>query len=108
MFFGGQDAEISSDGERFVITDMNLNDPTSSSILRVVENTPGTYQYVCTAVLQFPGEQDDVMTSSSANVTVQGRAVHTHDVSIVRCVRNCTFSFSTQTEDVNIECESYK
>lgn len=82
MFFGGQDAEISSDGERFVITDMNLNDPTSSSILRVVENTPGTYQYVCTAVLQFPGEQDDVMTSSSTNVTVQGRAVHTNDVSI--------------------------
>ena len=23
-------------------------------------------------------------------------------------VQNCTFSFSTQTEDVNIECESYK
>jgi len=38
--------------------------------------------YVCTAVLQFPGEQDDVMTSSSTNVTVQGKAVHTHDVSI--------------------------
>ena len=25
-----------------------------------------------------------------------------------RCVQNCIFSFSTQTEDVNIECEIYK
>ena len=72
MFFDGQESDISSDGEGFVIIDMNLNVPTSSSILRVTENRPGAYQYVCTAELQFPGEEDDVMRSSSANVTVQG------------------------------------
>ena len=31
-----------------------------------------------------------------------------HSSNLFRCVQNCTFSFSMQTEDVNIECESYK
>jgi len=31
-----------------------------------------------------------------------------HLAQTVKRVQNCTFSFSTQSVDVNIECESYK
>ena len=71
--FSGQEMNVSSNGDRILITDMNLNAPTSNSILRVTENISGSYQYICTAVLQFPGVEDDITGVSSANVTVRGR-----------------------------------
>ena len=75
VIFGGQEMNVSSNGDRILITDMNVNAPTSNSILRVTENLSGSYQYVCTAVLQFPGVEDDITGISSANVTVRGRTM---------------------------------
>ena len=64
---------VSSNGDTIIITDMNLNALTSNSILRVREITSGTYQYICTSVLQFPDVQDNIIGFSSANVIVRGR-----------------------------------
>ena len=75
VHFGGQEMNISSNGDRILITDINVNAPTSNSILRVTESISGAYQYICTAVLQFPGVEDDITGISSANVTVRGKTV---------------------------------
>ena len=75
MCFGEKEMNVSSNGNRTLITDMNINAPTSNSILKVTEIISGTYQYICTAVLQFPGVEDDITGVSSANVTVKGRTV---------------------------------
>ena len=75
VHFGGQEMNVSSNEDRILITDMNANTPTSNSILRVTESIPGAYQYICTAVLQFPGVEDDITGISSANVTVRGRTM---------------------------------
>ena len=80
VIFGGQEMNVSSNGDRILITDMNINAPTSNSILRVTENISGSYQYICTAVLQFPGVEDDIRGISSANVTFRGKAVSTNKV----------------------------
>ena len=76
---GGQEMNISSNGDRTLINDRNVNAPTSTSILRVTENISGSYQYICTAVLQFPGVEDDITGVSSANVTVRGRTASTYN-----------------------------
>ena len=73
VLFGGQEMNVSSNGDTIIITDMNLNALTSNSILRVREITSGTYQYICTSVLQFPDVQDNIIGFSSANVIVRGR-----------------------------------
>ena len=75
MHFGGQEMNVSSNGDSILITDMNINAPTSNSIFRVTESIPGVYQYICTAVLQFPAAEDDITGISSANVTVRGRTM---------------------------------
>ena len=80
VHFGGQEMNISSNGDRILITDINVNAPTSNSILRVTESISGAYQYICTAVLQFPGVEDDITGISSANVTVRGKTVSTNKV----------------------------
>ena len=72
VLFGAQEMNLSSNAGSIMITNMNLNAPTSNSILRVTENVSGSYQYICTAVLRFPGVQDDITGISSANVTVRG------------------------------------
>ena len=79
VHFGGQEMNISSNGDRTLIIDRNVNAPTSTSILRVTENISGSYQYICTAVLQFPGVEDDITGISSANVTVRGRTASTYN-----------------------------
>ena len=72
VLFGAQEMNLSSNAGSIMITNTNLNAPTSNSILRVTENISGSYQYICTAVLQFPGVEDDITGISSANVTVRG------------------------------------
>ena len=72
VLFGAHEMNLSSNTGSIMITNMNLNAPTSNSILRVTANISGSYQYICTAVLQFPGVEDDITGISSANVTVRG------------------------------------
>ena len=78
VIFGAHEMNLSSNTGSIMITDMNLNGPTSNSILRVTENISGSYQYICTAVLQFPGVEDDITGISSANVTVRGMLPEIH------------------------------
>ena len=85
VIFGAQEMNLSSNAGSIMITNMNLNAPTSNSILRVTEINSGTYQYICTAVLQFPGVEDDITGISSANVTVKGMTVCTHTNNLLLC-----------------------
>ena len=71
----GSEVNISDNGDTVVITNTNLNSPISTSVLQVTEDVIGNYQYTCTAMLQFSGEEDDISASDTANVTIKGRYI---------------------------------
>ena len=72
----GAEEILSNNGDTLMIAHSNTNAITSSSVLTVTENTPGSYRFVCTANLQFSEAQDAVFVSDSASVLVKGKLIN--------------------------------
>ncbi len=72
---GGPSTDLSDNGDTVRITDSDLNAPTSTSQLVIVEHSPGEYQLICNATLQFPGEMDDIHVAEYASMTITGNAL---------------------------------
>ncbi len=64
---------LTDNGDTVRIAQANLDAPTSTSQLTIVEGTPGRYQFTCNATLQFSGDVDDISLTDYANVTIAGR-----------------------------------
>lgn len=69
----GAEEILSDNGDTLTIMHSNTNAVTSSSVLTVTENIPGSYRFVCTATLQFSEAQDTIFVSNSASVLVKGK-----------------------------------
>ena len=69
----GAEEILSANGVTVMIVHSNTNATSSSSVLTVTENTPGSYRFVCTANLQFSEAQDIISVSDSTSVLVRGK-----------------------------------
>ncbi len=86
---GEMPTALTDNGDTVRITQANLNAPTSTSQLTIVEDTPGHYQLTCNATLQFSGEVDDISQSDHANVTIAGKSW------VLLCIHNSTIYGTT-------------
>ena len=94
---GREMVDLNDNGGSTVINSRNLDNPTSTSELTTIESVPGSYQIMCTVVLQFPGEIDDIAVNDSSTVTIKGKhgvpTMTFHFSSLYTRIRRYTLSF---------------